>query len=52
VLLAVSLLFHAEVIDEPGPKMSRQVPKLENDERASELVVEPVVIAEAARAGE
>ena len=32
--------------------MSRHVPKFENDERASVLVVEPVVIAFAARAGE
>ena len=37
---------------EPGAKMSRQVPKFENDERASVLVVEPTVIAVGARAGE
>ncbi len=37
---------------EPGAKMSRQVPTLENDERASVCVVEPTVIAEPTRAGE
>ncbi len=52
VLVAEVLVYQAEVIDEPGAKMSRQVPKLENDERASVLVVEPTVIAEAARADE
>ena len=29
VLVAVLLVYQAEVIDEPGAKMSRQVPKLE-----------------------
>ena len=43
---------HAERIDDPGAKMSTHVPKLENDERASVLVVEPVVMALAARDGE
>jgi hypothetical protein len=52
VLVAVLLVCHAEVIDEPGAKMSRQEPKLEKLERASVLVVEPTVIAEGARAGE
>jgi hypothetical protein len=52
VLVAVSLVRHAEVILEPGAKMSTHVPKFENDERASELVVEPTVIALATRAGE
>ena len=32
--------------------MSRHVPKLENDERASDDVVDPTVIAAATRAGE
>ena len=32
--------------------MSRQVPKFENDERASVIVVEPTVIALATRAGD
>ena len=35
VLVAVSLVFQAEVMLEPGAKRSTQVPKLENDARAS-----------------
>ncbi len=45
-------VYHAERIPDPGAKISRQVPMLENDERASVVVVEPVVMALAARAGE
>jgi hypothetical protein len=52
VFVAVSLVFHDEVMLEPGAKMSTHVPKFENDERASVLVVEPTVMALAARAGE
>ena len=52
VLVAVSEVFHVEVIDEPGAKMSTQVPIFENDDRASEEVVEPTVKAPEARAGE
>jgi hypothetical protein len=52
VFVAVAPVFHAEVMLLPGAKMSTQVPKLENDERASELVVEPTVMASAVRAGE
>ena len=52
VFVAVSDVYQADVIEEPGAKMSRQVPKFENDERASVSVVEPTVIAFAARAGE
>ena len=52
VFVAVSLVHHAEVIEEPGAKMSRQVPMLENDDRASVLVVDPTVIAFGVRAGE
>src|SRR5215510_6611605 len=52
VLVAVSLVFHEDVMLLPGAKMSRQVPKFENDERASVEVVEPTVIALATRAGE
>lgn len=37
---------------EPGAKISTHVPKFENDERASVLVVDPTVIALATRAGE
>jgi hypothetical protein len=49
VLVAVLPVFHEEVIDEPGAKISRQVPQLVNDDAASVLVVEPTVIAEGAR---
>src|SRR5262249_1940323 len=52
VLVAVSLVFHAEVIPTPGAKMSRQVPKLENDAFWSLLWVAPTVIAAGTRAGE
>ena len=52
VLVAVSLVLHDDVILLPGAKISTQVPKFENDERASVIVVEPTVIALAARAGE
>ena len=52
VLVAVSLVFHDEVILLPGAKMSRHVPKFENEERASLVVVDPTVIALATRAGE
>jgi len=52
VFVAVSLVFQAEVMLEPGAKRSRHVPKFENEERASVLVVEPTVFAAATRAGE
>src|ERR1051325_3904428 len=52
VLVAVSLVFHDEVMLLPGAKMSTHVPKFENEERASVVVVEPTVIAVGARAGE
>ena len=52
VLVAVSLVLHDDVMLLPGAKMSTQVPKFENDERASVIVVEPTVIALATRAGE
>ena len=52
VLVAVSLVFHEDVMPLPGAKISRQVPKLENDERASLVVVDPTVIALATRAGD
>ena len=51
VLVAVSLVIQAEVMFWPGAKMSVQVPKLENEARASVLVVAPTVIASATRAG-
>ena len=43
---------HADRIPEPGAKISKHVPKFENEERASVVVVEPTVIAFAARAGD
>jgi hypothetical protein len=52
VFIAVSLVFHDDVMSLPGAKMSRQVPKFENEERASLIVVAPTVIASATRAGE
>ena len=39
-------------MEEPGAKMSTQVPKFEKDERASVEVVEPTVMAAATRAGD
>src|ERR1044072_3556608 len=52
VFVAVFEVDHAEVIEEPGAKMSTHVPKFEKDERASVEVVEPTVIAAATREGE
>ncbi len=52
VLVAVSLVFHVDVMLEPGAKRSTQVPKFENDDRASVVVVDPTVSAVATRAGE
>jgi hypothetical protein len=52
VAVAVFDVKYADRIPDPGAKMSRQVPKFEKDERASVVVVEPVVMAFAARAGE
>lgn len=43
VFVAESLEFQADVMAEPGAKMSRQAPKFENDERASLDVVDPTV---------
>ena len=51
VLVAVSLVFQAEVMSRPGAKMSVHVPKFENDERASLLSTEFTVIASGVRAG-
>jgi len=52
VLVAVSLVDQVDLMEEPGAKMSTQVPKLEKEERASVLVVEPTVMALGTRAGE
>src|SRR5215204_7468747 len=51
VLVAVSLVFHAEVMPSPGAKMSVQVPKLENDALASVRVLALTVMASGVRAG-
>src|SRR6476620_547317 len=52
VLVAVSLVFQDEVMLLPGAKMSRHVPKLEKEARASVFVVAPTVFAVATRAGD
>jgi hypothetical protein len=52
VLVAVLVVIHAEVIEEPGANRSRQAPLFEYDARASVEVVAPTVIASAVRAGE
>ena len=52
VLVAVSLVDQEDVIPEPGAKMSMHGPKFENEDRVSEVVVEPTEIALAARLGE
>ena len=50
VFVAVLLVYHAEVMLEPGAKMSTQVPMLEKEERASVEVDEATVIAAGTRA--
>src|SRR5215212_3629092 len=45
VLVAVSLVRHDDVMLLPGAKISRHVPKLENEARPSLMVVAPTVIA-------
>ena len=52
VFVAVSDVYHDDVMLEPGAKMSTHVPKFENDARASVEVVAPTVSAFATRAGE
>ena len=52
VLMAVSLVFQADVMPDPGANRSTQVPKLENDDRASALVELPTVSACDTRAGD
>ena len=52
VFVAVSLLDHADVMLEPGAKISTQVPKFENEDRESLLVVEPTVRAFVTRLGD
>ena len=52
VFIAVSLVFHDDVMSVPGAKMSTQVPKFEVEDRASLIVVFPTVIAFGTRAGD
>lgn len=52
VLVAVFEVLQAEVMDEPGAKMSTQVPKFEYEARASVEVVAATVKALGARAGD
>jgi hypothetical protein len=52
VFVAVSLVFHADVMLDPGAKRSTHVPKFENDDRASVFVELPTVSAWDTRAGE
>ena len=52
VAVAVSLVRYAEIMLEPGAKISTTLPKFETDERASVWVDEPTVIAAATRAGD
>ena len=52
VFVAVLLVFHADVMPDPARRDRRQVPKFENDDRASMLVGLPTVRACATRAGE
>ena len=52
VTLADGDPIHPPVIPAPGAKISTQLPKLENDARASRIVVAPTVIADGALAGD
>ena len=51
-LHAWALPAHAELMDEPGACISRILPKLENPDLSSVIVVDPTVIAPQAEAGE
>lgn len=52
VLVAVLLLYQADVMLTPGARMSTQVPKLEKLAAASLFWVAPTVMPSATRAGE
>ena len=52
VAVAVSLAFQVERMADPGANSVKHEPKLEKEERASEVVVEPTVTAVDTRAGE
>jgi hypothetical protein len=51
VLVAVSLVRHAEVMSCPGANQSTQVPQLEKDALASVIVLAALLIASGTRAG-
>ena len=50
--VCVSLPLYADVMPAPGAKISRHAPKLENEARASAVVVAPTVSAVGTRAGD
>jgi hypothetical protein len=52
VLVAVSLVDHADVMASPGAAISTQLPKLLNEARASVMVLADTVMAAAALEGE
>src|SRR5512138_2973255 len=52
VLVAVLLLYQAEVMDDPGANRSRQEPRFEYEARLSVEVVAPTVMASPTREGE
>ena len=52
VAVDVDDVYHADLIDEPGAKTSRQEPQFENDDRPSVEVVDPTVMAVGSDAGE
>ena len=52
VWVAVDEVYQADLIELPGAKRSRQVPKFEYEALASLLVVAAVVMADGSRAGE
>jgi hypothetical protein len=52
VAVAVSLVFQADIMLDPGANISTTLPKFEDDDRASLIVDAPTVIASDTRAGE
>jgi hypothetical protein len=52
VLVAVLLVYQGAVMLLPGAMMSTQLPQFEKLDRASELVVDPTVMADEDRAGD
>lgn len=52
LLTALLAPTHADSIDEPGAKISRHEPKLENPDFSFALVIEPTVSTSGSEAGE